>query len=421
MGRQRDRARVHARGHPSRHPAGPAPHPLVARLSSASAGPTSPATSRWTATSSRCSRALDGIRDGPTVSLHGADAATSVGGPPGSPASLGRPLAAAARGDAPARPTPLAGSRPPGGEPPLRRRQRVLRHRPRPGDDLLVRPVLVEPAMSLAEAQADKHELICRKLGLHEAPGRRLLDVGCGWGSLAMHAAQHHQARVVGITISREQADAGPGARGRPPGSTTSSTSVSRTTGSSAARSSTPSRRSACSSTSARSACASTSRCSAASSGHRGACSTTPSRAWADLGSAVARSCTATCSPTASSSTSARSCSPWSGPASRCATSSRSASTTRCTLRCWVANLEAAWDRAVELVGANRARVWLLYMAASALGFEDGGLDLHQVLGVRARRRMASSGMPTTRTTGRRAMPVPPPVVSAAAPEHGPG
>jgi cyclopropane-fatty-acyl-phospholipid synthase len=66
------------------------------------------------------------------------------------------------------------------------------------------------------------------------------------------------------------------------------------------------------------------------------------------------------------------------------------------TLRSWVANLEAAWDRAVELVGANRARVWRLYMAASALGFEDGGLDLHQVLGV-VPEPDGTSGMPATR------------------------
>src|SRR5205085_9803026 len=41
-----------------------------------------------------------------------------------------------------------------------------------------------------------------------ERPGARLLDVGCGWGSLAMHAATRHDARVVGITISAEQATA---------------------------------------------------------------------------------------------------------------------------------------------------------------------------------------------------------------------
>ena len=55
----------------------------------------------------------------------------------------------------------------------------------------------------LAEAQANKHELICQKLRLEE--GQRLLDVGCGWGSMLLHAAQHHGVRGVGVTISRQQ------------------------------------------------------------------------------------------------------------------------------------------------------------------------------------------------------------------------
>ncbi len=51
---------------------------------------------------------------------------------------------------------------------------------------------------TLEEAQAAKYELICRKLGIDRRPGSRLLDVGCGWGSMAIHAARHHGARVVG-------------------------------------------------------------------------------------------------------------------------------------------------------------------------------------------------------------------------------
>ena len=62
-----------------------------------------------------------------------------------------------------------------------------------------------DPAATLEQAQADKCELICRKLGLK--PGDRLLDVGCGWGTLALHAAAEHGVRVVGVTISREQAE----------------------------------------------------------------------------------------------------------------------------------------------------------------------------------------------------------------------
>jgi cyclopropane-fatty-acyl-phospholipid synthase len=57
----------------------------------------------------------------------------------------------------------------------------------------------------LDDAQVAKLDLVCRKLGLR--PGMRLLDVGCGWGSMAMHAAHHYGVDVVGITLSTEQAD----------------------------------------------------------------------------------------------------------------------------------------------------------------------------------------------------------------------
>ncbi|WP_030603458.1 class I SAM-dependent methyltransferase [Streptomyces fulvoviolaceus] len=60
------------------------------------------------------------------------------------------------------------------------------------------------PESTLELAQRDKLELICRKLAL--TPGQRLLDVGCGWGSLAIHAAREHGVSVVGITLSQEQA-----------------------------------------------------------------------------------------------------------------------------------------------------------------------------------------------------------------------
>ncbi|MFD5747861.1 class I SAM-dependent methyltransferase [Streptomyces sp. NPDC127033] len=60
------------------------------------------------------------------------------------------------------------------------------------------------PGFTLEDAQRDKLDLICRKLGLQEDD--RLLDVGCGWGSMAIHAAREYGARVTGITLSREQA-----------------------------------------------------------------------------------------------------------------------------------------------------------------------------------------------------------------------
>lgn len=58
-------------------------------------------------------------------------------------------------------------------------------------------------ASNLDEAQANKLDLICRKLQLQ--PGDTLLDIGCGWGGLAAFAAREYGARVTGITISREQ------------------------------------------------------------------------------------------------------------------------------------------------------------------------------------------------------------------------
>ncbi|MEU9450671.1 cyclopropane-fatty-acyl-phospholipid synthase family protein [Streptomyces sp. NPDC048277] len=57
---------------------------------------------------------------------------------------------------------------------------------------------------TLETAQRDKLELVCVKLGL--TPGQRLLDVGCGWGSMAIHAAREHGVSVVGVTLSQEQA-----------------------------------------------------------------------------------------------------------------------------------------------------------------------------------------------------------------------
>ena len=60
-----------------------------------------------------------------------------------------------------------------------------------------------DPAYSLEDAQADKLSLVCRKVGLME--GMRFLDVGCGWGSLSLYAAEHVGAQVTGVTISAEQ------------------------------------------------------------------------------------------------------------------------------------------------------------------------------------------------------------------------
>ena len=58
---------------------------------------------------------------------------------------------------------------------------------------------------TLEQAQAAKLELICKKLNLQE--DERVLDVGCGWGSFVIHAARNHGVRAVGITLSSSQAE----------------------------------------------------------------------------------------------------------------------------------------------------------------------------------------------------------------------
>lgn len=64
--------------------------------------------------------------------------------------------------------------------------------------------VFADESSTLEEAQAYKYDLVARKLGLRS--GMRLLDVGCGWGGMVRHAAREYGVRVIGVTLSRQQA-----------------------------------------------------------------------------------------------------------------------------------------------------------------------------------------------------------------------
>jgi cyclopropane-fatty-acyl-phospholipid synthase len=96
----------------------------------------------------------------------------------------------------------------------LARDRRAVRHHYDVSNDfyrLVLGPTMVyscayftSPDDSLEDAQTHKLDLICRKLAL--TPGERLLDVGCGWGSLVLHAAQHYGVTAVGVTLSEPQA-----------------------------------------------------------------------------------------------------------------------------------------------------------------------------------------------------------------------
>lgn len=62
-----------------------------------------------------------------------------------------------------------------------------------------------KPDEDLDTAQESKLDILCRKLRLR--PGRRLLDIGCGWGGLVMHAVEHYGVDATGITLSRPQVE----------------------------------------------------------------------------------------------------------------------------------------------------------------------------------------------------------------------
>ena len=289
----------------------------------------------------------------------------------------------------------------------MRRDRRAISHHYDVGNDfyrLVLGPAMTyscayfdSPDVDLAAAQAAKHELICRKLGLHERSGMRVLDVGCGWGSLAIHAAAEHGARVVGVTISRQQAER---ARRRVADAGQSDRIQIRLQDYRELQGETFD-----------------AIASVGMSEHVGSSRIAPYFAILhDLLVPEGRLLNHAISSVAGSRLGIRS---FAGryvfpdgelldvgdtvlAVEQAGIEVRDVESLRehyaLTLRHWVANLEAAWDEAVALVGPGRARVWRLYMAASAIGFADAGLSVHQVLGVRTRTD-GTSGMPRTRGT----------------------
>ncbi len=249
--------------------------------------------------------------------------------------------------------------------------------------------------MGLDDAQTAKYDLICRKLGLR--PGVRLLDIGCGWGGMVLHAARHYGVEAVGITLSPRQHDlatsrvAAAGMSGRiqirlqdyrqlgnesyeaissigmfehvgrarlaeyfdsivrrlEPGGRFLNHGITRRAGKS-----TPRKKTFATSF------------------------VFPDGELHEVGTVV------------------------STMQKQQQLEVRDVESLRehyaKTLRVWVDNLESNWSQAVELSGPGRARVWRLYMAASALNFEAGRTYIHQVLAVRPDSR-GDSGMPLTR------------------------
>jgi cyclopropane-fatty-acyl-phospholipid synthase len=293
----------------------------------------------------------------------------------------------------------------------LRRDRSTISHHYDVGNDfyaLVLGPAMtyscarfITPTMSLEDAQAAKHDLICRKLGLHDAATStvgerpRLLDVGCGWGSMAIHAAATYDADVVGVTISDEQAslarqrvaDAGLDDRVEirvqdyreipdGPFDAISSIGMAEHVGKK---------------NMARYFCqlydllrpggrvvnhAIASVGGSTMSGrhfmHR---YVFPDGELLDIGDTLLEMEGA-------------------GFEVRDVENLREHYAT--TLRHWVRNLEERWDEAVALVSEGRCRVWQLYMSASVNGFDDAGIQIYQTLGVR-NHDGGRSDMPRTR------------------------
>ena len=233
-------------------------------------------------------------------------------------------------------------------------------------------------AAGLDEAQQEKLDLVCRKLGLR--PGMRVLDVGCGWGSFALHAAGKYGATVVGITLSTEQAnlarkraaEAGLTERvdirvqdyrdvGDGPFDAISSIGMSEHVG----REQTPAYAAAL---------FGLLRPGGRLLNHAISWNAGPTKP--DPDSFLPRYVF----PDGEMISLGEMVTALEGTGFEVLDVEALRRHYALTLRAWVSRLEANWDHAVKLTSLGRARVWRLYMASSALGFESGLTGVNQVL-----------------------------------------
>jgi cyclopropane-fatty-acyl-phospholipid synthase len=243
---------------------------------------------------------------------------------------------------------------------------------------------------TLEEAQAAKHELVAQKLAL--APGMRLLDVGCGWGGMVMHAAAEHGVKALGVTLSRNQAE-------------WAQAEIERRGLSDLAevrhldyRDAPESEFDAISSIGLTEHIGNANLPSYFSSLYErlrpegrllNHCITQPRTPTRALDAFIARYVF----PDGQLEPVGHLISVMNDTGFEIRHEENLREHYALTLAGWCANLEKHWEEAVAEVGLGRARVWRLYMAASRLGFERDNIQLHQVLGVKLGTR-ARSGFP---------------------------
>jgi len=243
---------------------------------------------------------------------------------------------------------------------------------------------------TLEEAQAAKHELVSQKLALE--PGMRLLDVGCGWGGMVMHAAAEHGVKALGVTLSAKQAEWAQaeivrrGLRGlaevrhldyrdAPESEFDAISSIGLTEhiGNDQLPSYFASLRARL-------------RPGGRLLNH---CITQPMTPKRKLDPFIGRYVF----PDGQLEPVARIVHTMNDSGFEIRHEENLREHYARTLAGWSANLDEHWEQAVDEVGFGRARVWRLYMAACQLGFDRDNIQLHQVLGVRLGAR-GESGFP---------------------------